>query len=111
MFILNDGPISRRNRRQATVPTSLFEAEYIAQIETACEAVWLRGLLGELSILETILEEAYPKTILLSTTIFADNQGGVKLTVNPKYHQKTKQISIKKHKTRELVAKGVVHFK
>lgn len=41
-FMLNNGPISWSSRRQATVSTS--KAEYIAQAETACEAVWLRGL-------------------------------------------------------------------
>ncbi len=51
-----------------------------------CEAVWIKGLLAELVILETILEEGYPKTISPPTTIFADNQGEAKLTENPEYH-------------------------
>ena len=110
VFILNNGPISWSSRRQATVSTSTCEAEYIAQAETACEAVWIRGLLGELGILETVIEEGYPKTISPPTTIFADNQGAVKLTENPEYHRKTKHIPIKYHKTRELVAEGTVHF-
>lgn len=95
---------------KATISTSTCEPEYIAQTETACEAVWIRGLLGELGILETTLEEGYPKTIAPPTTIFADNQGAVKLTENPEYHRKIKQIPIKYHKTWELVAEGVVHF-
>ena len=53
-------------------------------------AVWIRGLLGELDIHEKTLEEGYPKTISLPTTIFADNQGEVKLIENPEYHWKTK---------------------
>ena len=110
VFILNNGPISWSSRRQATVSTSTCEAEYFAQTETACEAVWIRGLLGELGILETTLEEGCPKTISPHTTIFADNQGAVKLTENPEYHRKTKHIPIRDHKKRELVAEGVVHF-
>ena len=110
IFILNNGPISWSSRKQATVSTSTCEAEYIAQAETACEAVWIQGLLGELGILETVIEEGYPKTISPPTTIFADNQGAVKLTENPEYHRKTKHIPIKYHKTRELVAEGTVHF-
>lgn len=46
VFILNGGPISWSSRRQATVSTSTCVAEYIAQAETAGEAVWLRGLLA-----------------------------------------------------------------
>ena len=110
VFILNGGPVSWSSRRQATVSTSTCEAEYIAQAETACEAVWLRGLLGELGILDIVLEDGYPKTISPPTTIFADNQGAIKLTENPEYHRKTKHIPIKYHKTRELVEAGVVRF-
>lgn len=108
--MLNGGPISWSSRRQATVSTSTCEAEYIAQAETACEAVWLRGLLGELGILDTILEDGYPKNISPPTAIFADNQGAIKLTENPEYHRKTKHIPTKYHKTRELVQDGVVQF-
>lgn len=108
--MLNNGPISWSSRRQATVSTSTCEAEYIAQAETACEAVWIQGLLRELGIFETVIEEGYPKTVSPPTTIFADNQGAVKLTENLESHHKTKHIPIKYHKTRELVAEGVVHF-
>ncbi len=111
MFILNKGPISWSRRRQATVSTSTCEAEYIAQAESACKAVWIRGLLREFGILETVIEDGYPKTISPPKTIFADNQGAVKLTENPEYHRKAKHIPIKYHKTRKLVAEGVVHFK
>lgn len=102
--MLNNGPISWSSRRQATTSTSTCEAEYIAQTETACEAFWIRGLIVELGILETILEEGYQKTISPPTTNFADNQGAVKLTEIPEYNRKTKHIPIKYHKTRELVA-------
>ncbi len=57
------------------------------------------------------IEEGYPKTVSPPpTTIFADNQGAVKLTGSPKYHRKTRYIPIKYQKTRELVAAGIVHF-
>ena len=110
IFILPGGPNSWSSRRQSTVSTSTCEAEYIAQAETAFEAVWLRGLFGELEILDTTLKDGYPKTVLPPTTIFADNQGAIKRTENPEYHWKTKHIPIKYHKTRELVQDEVVQF-
>lgn len=110
MFIFNKGLISWRNQRQAIVSTSICEAKYIAQAVGAYEAVWIRGLLRKLGILKTVIKDGCPKTISPPTTIFANNQGAVKLTENPEYHRKTKHIPINFHKTRELVAEEVVHF-
>lgn len=55
-----------------------------------------------------VVKEGYPKAISPPTTIFANYQKAVKLTKNPEYHRKTKHIPIKYHKTRKLVAEGVV---
>lgn len=111
IFMLNNGPISWASRKQPTVSTSTCEAEYIAQYEAACEAVWLRGLLGEIGVYKTVNEDGYPRTIAPPTLIHADNQGAIKLTENPEYHRKTKHIPIKYHKTRELVDDGTIQFK
>ena len=64
----------------------------------------------ELGILDIVLKDGYPKTISPPTTIFANNQGAIKLIENPEYHRKTKLIPIKYHKTRELVEAGVIGF-
>ena len=61
-------------------------------------------------MLEIVLENGYPRTIAPPTTIYADNQGAIRLTENPEYHRKTKHIPIKYHKTCELVD-NVVTFK
>lgn len=73
VFMLNNGPISWSSRRQATVFTSTCKVEYIAQTETACETVWIRGVLEQLGILEIVMEKGYLKTISPPITIFADN--------------------------------------
>lgn len=49
-----------------------------------CKLLWIKGLLKEFSILETISKKGYPKIILSITTIFANNQGVVKQTENHK---------------------------
>lgn len=110
VFMLNNGPISWTSRKQPTVSTSTCEAEYIAQHKAACEAVWLRGLLGEIGVLKTEFKDGYPLTVAPPTLIYADNQGVIKLTENPEYHRKTKHIPIKYHKIRELVGDGTIRF-
>ena len=89
VFILNNSPVIWSCRKQLTVSTSKCEAEYLAKSKTACEALWIRGLLKELKIL---LENASP------TVIHVDNQGAIKLAENSEYHRKTKHIPIKYHK-------------
>ena len=42
--------------------------------------------------------------------IYADNQGAIKLTENPKYYRKTKHIPIKYYKTRKLVDNKTIWF-
>ena len=72
--------------------------------------MWIRGLLRKLGVLETIKEDGYLKTVSTSIRIFADNQGVIKLTSNPKYHQKIKHILIKYYKSQELVKDGLIIF-
>lgn len=64
----------------------------------------------EIRVFETVKEKGYPHTIALPTVIYANNQGAIKLTKNPEYHRKTKQIPIKYHKTQELVDDGTIRF-
>ena len=60
--------------------------------------------------MEKMKEDGYLKPTAPLTLIFADNQGVIKLTSNPKYQRKTKHIPIKYHKSRELVKNGSIIF-
>jgi hypothetical protein len=76
-----------------------MEAEYYALTEAAREAVWLRGLLQELS---------YEKDDLHPTRIFGDNKPSHALADNPEFHQRAKHIRVQYHFIREEVqAKNV----
>ena len=44
--------VSWSAKQQSTVALSTLDAEYIQQSEGAREAFWLRGFLGELSMLQ-----------------------------------------------------------
>lgn len=49
-------------------------------IEPLKEAIWLRGLVGDLGFQQKL------------TTMFCDNQSAIDLTNNPMYHERTKTL-------------------
>ena len=59
--------------------------------------MWLRKLLSDLFDLQ-----------LDDTCIYCDNQSCVKLSENPVFHDKSKNIKIKYHYIRYMVQRGVV---
>ncbi|GJZ17872.1 retrovirus-related pol polyprotein from transposon TNT 1-94 [Tanacetum coccineum] len=95
-----DTAVSWSSKKQATVALSSTKAEYVAATSSACQAVWLRRILCDLS------EEQVE-----ATDIFCDNQSAVMLARNPIYHGRTKHVEIKHHFIRELIARGEVNLK
>ncbi|KAL5765298.1 hypothetical protein ACOSQ2_017892 [Xanthoceras sorbifolium] len=59
---------------------------------TDFEALWLRGLYGELS------------SCFDATTIFCDSQSAIHLTKDQMFHERTKHIDIKFHFVRDIIA-------
>ncbi|GKC32580.1 hypothetical protein Tco_1039874 [Tanacetum coccineum] len=92
-FVLGTGAISWSSKKQATVALSSTEAEYVAACASACQAVWLRGILSDLGQQQS-----------RATSIKCDNQSAVMLSRNPVLHGRTKHIDIKHHYIRELIA-------
>jgi hypothetical protein len=76
---------------------STTEAEYMSLSRCATDAVFLRGLLKNMTF-----EQRKP------TTIFEDNFGCQCLTKDEGRHTRTKHIDIRYHKIRELVKDGTV---
>ena len=89
--------ISWCSQKQGSIAQITVEAEYIAASDATKEAVWLRKLISGLfgNRLET-------------TVINCDNQGCIKLTENPVFHDKSKHIEMKYHYIRGMVQKGVI---
>jgi len=94
-FSLGSGSITWSSKRQATVALSSTEAEYVAASTAARELIWLRCLLAEVGLIQTV-----------PTVILGDNQGCIALTKNPVLHARSKHIEIHHHFIREQVAKG-----
>jgi len=71
---------------------STTEAEYVTATTLACQAVWMRRMLRDLSHDQ---EGA--------TTIFCDNTSAIALSKNSIFHKRTKHIDAKYHFIRDLI--------
>ncbi|KAH9679276.1 hypothetical protein KPL71_026064 [Citrus sinensis] len=96
VFTLGGGPVSWRSILQSTIALSTTEAEYMAATEAVKEAIWLKGLLGDLGVIQE------------NITVFCDNQSAIFLAKNQTYHTRTKRIDVKYHYVREIIESGVV---
>lgn len=97
IFFLNDGAISWQSQKQQTVALSSCEAEFMAATLAACQAVWLHGLLEEMT--------GRKHDII---TLLVDNKSAIMLMKNPVFHGKSKHISPKYHFIRQCVDRNQV---
>jgi hypothetical protein len=98
VFTLARGPICWRSMIQSTIAMSAIEVEYMAAVEAANEALWLIGLVRELSIQKG------------GILLYCDSHSVIYLTKNQVYHEKTKHIDVRFHKIKELLAIGELLF-
>ena len=97
VFIVGDGAITWRSKKQATIALSSTEAEYVALSEAGREACWLRNLYDELGYTQPA-----------PTLIMGDNDSSIAMARNPQFHKRSKHIATRWHWVRELVEQGVV---
>jgi len=100
VFILYGGAISWSSKQQRTVATSTAEAEYMAAAACVKEAVWLRGLLCDLSVCD----------VNDAQLLYTDNQAALSLLKNPQVSGRAKHIAIHYHFARERVQMNEVVF-
>lgn len=91
-FFINNAILSWSATKQKLVTTSSTEAEYVALYHAASEAINLRKL-----------AEDFGFVLSGPTVIYTDSQCGEALAKNDVYHDRTKHIDVKYHKTREYV--------
>ncbi|PKU75882.1 Retrovirus-related Pol polyprotein from transposon TNT 1-94 [Dendrobium catenatum] len=84
--------ISWQVKKQTTVARSSTEAEYRVLATEASEVIWLRRLLEDFHIPQTI-----------PTTIYCDNTSAIALANNPVYHARTKHIDVDCHFIRDCI--------
>ena len=81
-------------------------AEYVAASEAFKEAVWLRRILSEMH--ETFSTNKGSPSAAPPITLYIDNQVAIKLIQNPRFHEHTKHIEIKRHYIRETYENGEI---
>ena len=84
---------------QGVVALSTTEAEYIAATEAVKEALWLRGLIGDLGMVQDNVD------------VHCDSQSAIHLAKNQVHHGRTKHIDVRFHFIREIIESGEVILK
>jgi hypothetical protein len=91
--------ISWLSRKKKSMELSTTRVEYITTSVASHEAVWIRKLLAGIFDLE-----------LEPTLILCDNQSCLKLSENPVFHDKSKNIEIKYHYIQYMVQRGAMEL-
>jgi len=101
LVFLGGAPIAWQSLKQKMVALSTCEAEYVAAATAACQVVWMRRLLTELTGVQ-----AQPPALKVN------NQPAIALAKNPVLHDRSKHIDVKFHFLRDCVDGGqlVIEF-
>ena len=97
VFVVNNGAITWRSKKQTTIALSSTESEYIALSEAGREACWLRNLY-----------EVLGYTQKLPNILKGDNDGSIAMARNPQFHKRSKHIATRWHWVRDLVQNRII---
>src|SRR5208282_4413143 len=99
VFTLAGGAITYSSKKQATVPLSSTESEYMALLHALKELIWLHRFLKEIGY-----------DVSNQNVIYCDNQSAIALAHNPEHHARTKHIDIQYHFVRNCIEDGSVRL-
>ena len=91
---LNGGAVSWKSSKQETVADSTTEAEYIAALEAAKEAVWIIKFVFELGVIPSCSSPI---------DLYCDNSGATTQAKELRSHQKSKHILRRYHLIRDII--------
>ena len=83
------------------VTRSLTDAEYVAALEAAQEAVWTKEFITELGVVPSALDPL---------VIYCDNNGAIANANEPRSHKKFKHVKRHFHFIREKVEDGEIQI-
>lgn len=99
-YYLNESLISWVSQKQRVVALSSCEAELMAATAAACQGIWLKNVLGQIT-----------GDKLGPVVLFIDNKSAIDLAKNPMFHGRSKHIDVRFHFIRECVERGEVIVK
>ena len=91
VFTLFGTAVTWKANQQSVVALSTTQAEYIALVEGVKEAIWLKGMIGEMGISQGCVK------------IHCDSQSAIHLANHQVYHERTKHIDIRLHFVRDMI--------
>lgn len=100
VFYLNESLITWVSQKQRCVALSTCEAEFMAATAAACQGVWLRNLLTQITDMKKC-----------PVVIYINNRSAIDLARNPVFHGRSKHIDVRYHFIRECVEKGDIVIK
>ena len=100
VFYLNECLVTWFSQKQKCVALSSCEVEFMAATVAACQGIWLRKVLCQLTA-----ENIEP------VTLFIDNKSAIDLAKNPVFHGRSKHIDIRYHFIWECVDRGEIVLK
>lgn len=100
VFYLNESVITWVSQKQKYVALSSCEAEFMAATAAACQGIWLRDLLGEIT-----------DSSIGLVVLYIENKSVIDLAKNPVFHGRSKNIDIRYHFIRECVKRGEITVK
>lgn len=98
--VIAGAPFMWGTNLQRLVTTSTAEAEYVAQSDTAKDAVWARNLFTEFGI-----------PLVEPTTLEQDNKSAILMGQGITKSRRTKHVDLRYHHIRELTANNTIHLK
>ncbi|KAI3518152.1 hypothetical protein L1887_06594 [Cichorium endivia] len=96
-YYVNENLISWASQKQRCVALSSCEAEFMAATMAACQGIWLKRLLSEITG-----QKVPPVQMKI------DNKSSLDLMKNPVFHGRSKHIDIRFHFIRECIENGEV---
>ncbi|XP_074362299.1 secreted RxLR effector protein 161-like [Apium graveolens] len=100
VFYLDDGLVTWASQKQRSVALSSCEAEFMAATAAACQAIWLRKMVSQVT-------GKHVEPVVL----YLDNKSAIDLTKNSVFHGRSKHIDIRYHFIRECVENGDILVK
>ena len=100
VFYLDEGLITWASQKQRSVALSSCEAEFMAATAAACQAIWLKKMVSQVTA-------KYIEPVV----IYIDNKSAIDLAKKPVFHGRSKHIDIRYHFIRECVENGNIVVK